>query len=64
MPEPGQELVRRFIVCCGRNCVDTVGSADQLEEGNSGNASWVGEAMVSKPGYVGVGQLPERYGVL
>lgn len=32
----------------------------QLEENNSGNTSRVGEAMVSKSGYVGVGQLPER----
>lgn len=35
-------------------------SADQLEEGNSGNASWAGEATVSKTGYVGVGQLLEN----
>lgn len=70
MPEPCQELVRRFIVCCGRNCVCTMGSAglassaDQLEEDNSGSASWVGEAVVSKTGYVGVGQLPERSSLL
>lgn len=36
----------------------------QLEEDNSGNAPWVGEAMVSKTGHVGVGQLPERSSML
>ena len=40
-----------------------VSSAHQLGEDNSGNASWVGEAMVSKTGYGGVGQLPERSSV-
>lgn len=36
----------------------------QLEEDNSGHASRVGEAVVSKTGYVGVGQLPERSSLL
>ena len=32
----------------------------QFEEDNSGGASQLGEAMVSKTGCVGVGQMPER----
>lgn len=49
---------------CTLGSAGLVSSADQLEEDNFGNASWVGEAMVSKTGYVGVGQLPERSSML
>lgn len=31
----------------------------QLEDDNSGNASWVGEAVVSKTGCVSAGQLKD-----
>lgn len=36
----------------------------QPAENNSGSASQVGKAVVSKTGYVVVGQLPERSSML
>lgn len=61
LPRTGQEayclLWMEFECPVGSACLCLV--QDHIEEDRSRNASWVGEAAVSKAGRVGVGQMPE-----